>query len=299
MKPERAFVAERKLAQHCSELVRPVPLAAELIGRLEQSSALLTGALAGGLAPLFGFDAPAIEAEPASEGSIESLPQAIAAFASLSLLRAGKQQVPVLLAIDGQAVLRLVDRAFGGKGTVPDPLPAEFPLSAELMIGRLETHAITAMDRAWQLGGAENLSVTSRSADLARLAPFAPGCTLAVQRLIITESSGARWTITLAVPLAAIGDLICHGPGPLASTRVVRGEAHPADEPYGCMPFAVRAVLVDMPMPVTVVSALAVGQVLPVSVARSVPLRIGDRTIAHGMIGTLDERVAVQVTQAF
>jgi flagellar motor switch protein FliM len=34
-------------------------------------------------------------------------------------------------------------------------------------------------------------------------------------------------------------------------------------------------------------------------VARNVPLRIGTRTIAHGTIGALDERVAVQITQAF
>jgi hypothetical protein len=30
-----------------------------------------------------------------------------------------------------------------------------------------------------------------------------------------------------------------------------------------------------------------------------VPLRIGSHTIAQGIVGTLDERVAVQVTQAF
>lgn len=299
MKPERAFVAARALAQHCSSLVRPAPLAAELIARLDQTGVQLAGTLAGGLAPLFGFDAPAIEVEPASEGSIEALPQAIAKFASFSLIQASKQQVPVLLAIDGEAVMRMVDRAFGGKGTAPDPLPAEFPLSAELMIGRLEAQAVAAMDRAWQLGGPENLAVTDHSADLLRLAPFLPGCALAVQRLIITESSGARWAITLAMPLAVIGDLIGHGAGPLACTRAARGEANPADEPYGCLPFAVRAVLVDMAMPVSAVSTLAVGQVLPVSVARSVPLRIGERTVAHGMIGTLDERVAVQVTQAF
>jgi flagellar motor switch protein FliM len=39
--------------------------------------------------------------------------------------------------------------------------------------------------------------------------------------------------------------------------------------------------------------------VLPVSVARHVPLRVGEATIAHGTVGTLDDRVAVQITSAF
>jgi flagellar motor switch protein FliM len=39
--------------------------------------------------------------------------------------------------------------------------------------------------------------------------------------------------------------------------------------------------------------------VLPVSVARAVPLRVGETTIAHGSVGAVDERVAVQITQAF
>jgi flagellar motor switch/type III secretory pathway protein FliN len=30
-----------------------------------------------------------------------------------------------------------------------------------------------------------------------------------------------------------------------------------------------------------------------------VPLRIGDKTIAHGAIGSVDDRVAIQITQAF
>ena len=54
-----------------------------------------------------------------------------------------------------------------------------------------------------------------------------------------------------------------------------------------------------MAIPLTALSRLTPGQVLPVTIARSVPLRIGSATIAHGTIGALDERVAVQITQAF
>ena len=35
------------------------------------------------------------------------------------------------------------------------------------------------------------------------------------------------------------------------------------------------------------------------SVARAVPLRVGGHTIAHGTVGTVDDRVAIQITNAF
>jgi len=52
-------------------------------------------------------------------------------------------------------------------------------------------------------------------------------------------------------------------------------------------------------MPFSAISALRPGQVLPVSVARSIPLSVGGRTVAHGVVGAVDDRVAIQITQAF
>ena len=69
--------------------------------------------------------------------------------------------------------------------------------------------------------------------------------------------------------------------------------------PFADLPLPLSAVLVDMPVPFTTLTRLAVGQVLPVSVARNVPLRVGDQTIAHGSVGMADDRVAIQITRAF
>ena len=54
-----------------------------------------------------------------------------------------------------------------------------------------------------------------------------------------------------------------------------------------------------MALPVSAIAALVPGQILPVTVARNVPLWIGETQIAHGTIGALDERIAVQITHAF
>jgi flagellar motor switch protein FliM len=61
----------------------------------------------------------------------------------------------------------------------------------------------------------------------------------------------------------------------------------------------VSAVLVDIRLPLAAISALEVGQILPVPVARAVPVRVGGQTIAHGTVGALDDRLAVQLTHAF
>jgi flagellar motor switch protein FliM len=76
-------------------------------------------------------------------------------------------------------------------------------------------------------------------------------------------------------------------------------QPNPADEPFGAVPLTISAVLVDMRIGFAALSNLQPGQILPVAVARSVPLKIGDKTVAHGTIGAMDDRVAVQITQAF
>jgi flagellar motor switch protein FliM len=74
---------------------------------------------------------------------------------------------------------------------------------------------------------------------------------------------------------------------------------NPALDPFGAMPLTLSAVLVDMRIGFAELSNLQPGQILPVAVARSIPLKIGDKTIASGTIGALDDRVAVQISQAF
>lgn len=299
MKPQRGFTAERALAQHCAELLRPPPPCDELLGRLDSAAALLAEALAEALTPLLGHDRPQIACEPVAQGDGQALRAGLAPLAAFSLLQVGPEKLPVLVASDGAAVLRMVDRAFGGRGTAPDPLPDTLPLSAELMIARLETIFIAALDAAWRLGGADAVTPAGRSSDLGALAEFPADADLAILRLSVTEASGLQWPLALALPVAAIPGLTAQGPRSRPAGEVRRSLPNPADQPYGQLPLTLRAVLVDMALPVSAVARLVPGQVLPVSVARNVPLRIGRQTIAHGTIGALDEQVAVQISSAF
>ena len=299
MRPEHNFIAERALAQHCPELLRAEPSASETLATLAHVAEKMARALGPALAPMLGGEAPQVRVETAQQGGPDALSAAIAPLAANSLLSIGMQLAPLLVSIEAKAILRLVDRVFGGKGELRGGLPDAFPLSAELMIARLETLAITALAMALGLRWPGAISPQRRDGSLAALAPFAASAELVIQHFTIVEAGGSEWTLTMALPVAAVAGLCDRAAQSASKTVGAAALANPAEEPFGAMPLTLTAVLVDMAMPVSQLSKLAPGQVLPVTVARNVPLKIGNTTIAHGSIGALDERVAVQITQSF
>jgi flagellar motor switch protein FliM len=295
MKPERAFVAERMLAQHCPELLRanaaPVPLMPAL-ARLGDGVAR---ALANGLAPLSGGEAPLVRSRAPRECTMADLAEEVAPLAANSLQVAGSPDLPLLASIEAEAVLRIVDRAFGGRGDAPSPLPTAFPLSAELMVTRLEGIVAAAAGQA--LGGCP-VQTIRRDGCIQQLAPFADDEALGAVTLEVDDPGRKPWTVTLAFPMAVLAKLLGEGERPTAKPAR-QFQPNPADEPFGAVPLTISAVLVDMRIGFAALSNLQPGQILPVAVARSVPLKVGGKTIAHGTIGALDDRVAVQITQAF
>lgn len=304
MKPERALIAERPLAQHCAELLARGNAAPEdLLPSLAKLGDRLTRALSGALAPLCGGDAPVVRCAAPRECTMAELTATIAPLAANCLMAAGAHEAPLLASLEAAAVLRIVDRAFGGRGDARSPLPEEFPLSAQLMIGRLESLVAAALGKALAatLGADEPATVQPlrRDGSLAVLSPFAGSEALSVLTLDIEEAGQTPWQVTLALPRATLAALL--GVADRAPARKAGHGApqHPTEEPFADLPLAVSAVLVDMSIAFSTLSALQPGQILPVAVARSIPLKVGGKTIAHGTIGAMDDRVAVQITQAF
>lgn len=223
----------------------------------------------------------------------------IGRLAANCLMGIGARRLPFFASVEAGGVLRLVDRAFGGTGEAPAALPDAFPLSAELMIGKLEAMIGTALATALGNRADGGIQVIRRDGDFTMLDPFPSGETVAVMPLEIEEPGRSAWKMTLAFPMAMLANLFgSEEPAPRARRRRA-APAEGVDAPFADLPLPVSAVLVDTRISFSALSALRPGQVIPVAVARNVPLRIGDRTIAHGTIGALDDRVAVQITQAF
>ena len=296
MMPEHAFVAERALASHCPALLRPGPGPADLLPALARTAERLAKALRGALAPMLGGEPPMVACEAPVEIDWADYAASNAGLVAHSLFGAGAQAMRLLASVDAEAVLRLVDRAFGGPGEPPHPLPRELPLSAELMVQRLETVVAGRLGAALGSDDPAAIRPLRRDTSLAQLQPFADAPRLAVLTLTVTEGTRAPWAIRVAFPFETLADLFGHGERP----PVASGSAGPADplgEPFGDMPMPISAVLVDVALPLSAISGLEVGQILSVPIARSVPLRVAGQTVAHGSIGAVDDRVAVQLTQ--
>lgn len=305
MKPERSLVAERPLAQHCAELVRSGPGPAELLPALARAGERMARGLRGALAGLLGGEPPMVECDAPEDMAPADLAATVPGLAAWSLYgldRSGSGgsgsagSARLLSAVDAEAVLRLVDRAFGGPGEAPHPLPRELPLSAELMVQRVEAVLAAQFAAAAGLSRTDAVTALRRDSDFTQVQPFGPDTRLAVLTLSVSEGGRAPWRMRLALPFPILADLFTGTDRPASRPRRAQA-ADPLEAPYGDLPLPVSAVLVDVALPLSVLSTLEVGQILAVPIARSIPLRVAGRTVAHGSIGAVDDRVAVQLTQ--
>lgn len=281
--PHHRFIAAGRAAQHCPELTARGPGPAELRARWTALGPALAEALAPRLAPLLGGKDPQIEASPA-----ERLPTSLAAHALIA-----REGCPGLLhlIVDGTALLRIVDRTFGGNGAVPQPLPEKLPASALLLAQRIEALACNALAEA--LPCAADALAVYHSAKRATAFPASTEET-AVLTLTVSEPGGEAWPLTIALPAAALASWL-GGAG--RTRRKAPGAADPAAAPFADVPLPLSATLVDMRLPLAVAATLEPGMVLPVAVARAVPLAAGGSVIARGTVGHQDDRVALKLTQ--
>jgi flagellar motor switch protein FliM len=288
--------AERVKARHCKELLGSGPSIGELVPALSLIGERLARTLGPGLAKLLGGDAPIVRVGMPMDGNLGSIQSELEGLASHTLMAVGPEGKPMLTTFEASPVFRLVDRAFGGRGEVPNPLPDSFPLSAELLIGHIETTVAEALTATFGIEHA--VRPMRRETSLRQLAPFDKHEELLQLSLEIEEEGNDPWSLLLAFPQATLAGIVTVPRHP-KQDRAAQAAPDPTAEPYASMPLPVKAVLVDMTVGFSRLSNLKPGDVLPVAVARSVPLKVGDCTVATGTIGELDDCVAVQVSNAF
>jgi Flagellar motor switch protein len=283
-------------AKHCAELLGTGPSIDELVPALSLLGERLSRVLPAGLARFTGGELPLVRTGMPMDGTLNSIQAEIETIASYTLMAVGAKGLPMLVIVEAPALLRLIDRAFGGRGAIPDPIPDTLPLSAELLLARLETTVAAAFGAAF--GGEHHVRTLRRDTSLRQLDPFEKRQDLLQLSLDVEEPGFDPWSFSVAFPqptLAAVTAL------PRRGTR--SGQRRPApdgeSEPYASIPLPVTAVLVDMTIGFSKLSSLQPGDVLPVAIARSVPLQVDGRTIATGTIGEVEDRVAVQIQQSF
>lgn len=288
--------AKQTKAKHCAELLGTGPSIDELVPALSLLGEKLSRVLPASLARFAGGEPPVVCTGMPMDCTLASIQADIETLASHTLMTVGSKALPMLVTFEAAPVLRLVDRAFGGRGVVPDPLPEAFPLSAELLLARVEEAIAGGLSAAF---GPENkVRPVRRDTSLRQLDPFDKRAELLQLSLEVEEPGVEPWSLSIAFPQPTLAALVANPRHPArAGQRQVAPD--PMNEPYASMPMDVTAVLVDMTIGFSRLSSLKPGDVLPVAVARSVPLQVDGRTIAAGTIGELEDRVAVQIQHAF
>ena len=296
MRPEGSFIADRLAAQPCAELTRGPRQTANPLAELGQFGERFAETLAQKLANTFQgvpIDVSASEpAElPANVNERRGEPVFNTTFA------AGPAETAFYTSLPQGAALSMVDVALGGNGKDCEVVGGRLPVSAQLMFERFEKLLTEALTETFEFPGPDAVKVRKSAAAPETALPFA-GCKRTVLTVRLAIAASPQHEFVLTFPGASLATLFSGRPEVAAPAAPKGGGVvAPNAEPFAGIPLPLKAILVDMPIPVSALANLAPGTVIPVSVARSVPLLVGDQVIGHGSVGSMDDRVALQLTR--
>lgn len=298
MKPEGPFIAEKVAAQHCDDLLRSTqqtfdPLAelARLGEKLpEQLERQLSGLCAGAKVRVDTGEATEIPAGLNGDKRGEPMLH--------SMIAVGPREVMMVASLPQRAMVGLVDLALGGSGRDTELPSGKLPMSARMMFGRLEKAVAEALAAAMGFSDRTMVKPKNAGAGADNETPFA-GFKRIVLPVTVTVGEADGWELGFVFPGSAVAKLFADSgskrakPGPVEQAT----RPDPLAEPFGGIPLPIKAVLVDMPMLLSKLSRLKPGTVIPVSVARNVPLYAGEEIVALGSVGEVDDCAALQLTR--
>jgi flagellar motor switch protein FliM len=296
------FAPARAAAVHCAELTTRGP-------RPEESAALMASwrrdlarLLADDLSGLLSGDRLDVSiTEPEKLSGADAL-RRIGPLAANSLIRCGASAETALLSFDFATAIALTDRSFGGDGRTTGNVPEALPRSAALLVEETATMiagAITSAsygDMPPPAGGSTRGEVIVRSESAARLKPFALDGEALFFVIEIANRQGCTWRAALAVSAERMARLLPGG-GRRARPRGPRAAASPLSAPFADVPLPLHVVLAEFDLSLTRLQSLSPGDTIPLAMGRQVPLLAGETLVAHGSVGTAEDRMAIRLTR--
>lgn len=221
----------------------------------------------------------------------------VPAFTSLSIYRLLPLKGQMLLRMDASMISTLVDCFYGGIGNRPLPARGEFTPTEDRLITRLSEAIVARLVETWADIFPLDAGLVLRETGVGFAAAAQPGDQMVLQRFIISITRDQEWPVDLVFPLSA-----------LRAVEPLMGSNIPADDEQVDPVWQARIArrMRDIRMPARTVLArpnlslaelmqLKVGDVIPVTIGRSLPLIVGNRIVAHGTIGEQDGRAAFQI----
>ncbi|MBU7579610.1 MAG: FliM/FliN family flagellar motor switch protein [Porphyrobacter sp.] len=302
MRMGHAFTPARAAAVHCPELTtrgpRPEESAALMAAWRRDLARLLADDLSGLLS---GDRLDASVSEPEHLTGADAL-RRIGPLAANALIRCGASGETALISFDFATAIALTDRSFGGDGRITGSVPEALPRSAALLVDEAASviaGAITTAsygDMPPPAGASARAEVIVRSESAARLKPFALDAQALLVTIDITNRQGCSWRASLALAAERMPRLLPGG-GRRTRSRRVHGPANGMAAPFAAMPLALHVVLAEFDLSLARLQTLSPGDTIPLAMGRQVPLMAGETLVAHGAVGTAEDRMAIRLTR--
>ncbi|MEJ7933337.1 flagellar motor switch protein FliM [Sphingobium sp. AN558] len=221
----------------------------------------------------------------------------VPAAASISIYRLLPLKGQILLRLDAAMISTLVDCFYGGIGNRPLPARGEFTPTEDRLIARLSETIIARLVECWGEVLALEPALIAREAGVGFTASAQAADQMVLQRFSVTLTRDQSWPIDIIFPLSALraveGLTAMKMPtdedrvDPVWRTRIARRMRD--------IRLPARTILARPNLSLAELMALKAGDVIPVTIGRSLPLIVGDRIVAHGTIGEQDGRAAFQI----
>lgn len=306
MRMGHAFTPARRAAMHCAELTQPGLRPEEIAGLMAVWRRDLARLLADDLSGLLSGDRLEVTvSEPERLTGAEAL-RRIGPVAANSLLRCGATGETALLSFDLATAIALTDRSFGGDGRITGTVIEQLPRSAALLVDEAASIIAGAITRAGlgdmpplaaaPVRGPARGEVIVRSESAARLRPFAPEAEVLLFLIDIANRQGCIWRTSLAVAAERMARLMPGGRR-RPRARAARAPASGLAAPFAQMLLPLHVVLAEFDLSLARLETLKPGDMIPLVMGRQVPLLVGETVIAHGAVGTAEDRMAIRLTR--
>lgn len=203
---------------------------------------------------------------------------------------------PILIAGARPLILQLVDIFYGGKGQLAAQRE-ELTDAEERFAARLGRDIGLQLAAAWgdKLPIAPELDCVTT--DSAKLAAVRADDELLVQRFTLRGGPLEGRTITCAYPVAALRQIA--GAEPASDAR----DANPVDAAWTAtlsstlrdVRLPVRSVLARPEISLVKLLGLEVGDIIPLTISRNVPITVAGRNFATGSIGEANGNAAIMI----
>ena len=221
-------------------------------------------------------------------------------FCALSTYKLHPLKGVILVKLDAAMVSGVVERFYGG-GAGGRPKHAEerteFSRSEERILAKLSDEIMHAMVRTWADLLPMDMALVAREYDPQALVIGDANDQLLSQSFTVSLGKEDNWVIELMLPQVALRQLeplLGNSPteeikhkDPLWQARIARQ--------MGDIRLPAKSILARPNLTLDELLNLKNGDVIPVNIARSLPLIVGNRLLAHGTIGEQNGRAAFMI----